>query len=50
MRDVARADDVDALELRPAGQVLEGQVLAGGAGEVGVDVEVGDEFHGREPR
>ena len=50
VRDVARPDDVDALELRPAGQVLEGQVAAGGARKMRVDVEVGDKFHGWEPR
>jgi hypothetical protein len=44
--DVAGADDLDALELGPFGQVLEGQVAAGGAREVGMDVEVGDEVHG----
>ena len=31
MRDVARADDVDAFALRPFGQILEGQVFASGA-------------------
>ena len=46
MRDVARADDVDAFALRPSGQVLEGQVFAGGAREMGMDVQIGDELHG----
>ena len=46
MGDIARADDVNPLELRPAGQVLEGQVLAGGARVMGVDVQIGYEFHG----
>ena len=48
MAEVARADDVDPLELRPAREVLEGQVRAGGAGEMRVDVEIGDEFHAGE--
>ncbi len=39
--DVPGADDVDAFALRPQGEVGEVQVLAGGPGEVGVDVEVG---------
>ena len=48
MGDVARPDDMDPLELRPARQVLEGQIRAGGAGKVRVDVEIGDEFHAGE--
>lgn len=39
--DVPGADDVDAFALGPLGEVLEVQVLAGGLGVVGVDVEVG---------
>ena len=46
MADVPGAEDVDAFALRPQGQVGEVQVLAGGPGEVGVDVEVGGEGHG----
>ena len=46
MGDVARPDDVNALELCPAGQVFKCQVRAGGAGKVRVDVEIGDESHG----
>ncbi len=46
MADVPSADDVDAFALRPQGQVGEVQVLAGGPGVVGMDVEVGGEVHG----
>ena len=48
MRDIARTDDMDALELRPARHVLEGQVWAGGTGKMGMDVEIGDKFHAGE--
>ena len=46
--NIAGSDDVDAFELRPAREVLEGQVRAGRAGKVRVDVEVGDKFHAGE--
>ena len=48
MRDVPRADDMDAFKLRPARQVLKGEVLARGAREVGMDVQIGDQAHRQE--
>jgi len=48
MGNVAGGHDGDALELRPASQVLEGQVPAGGAGEMGMDVEVSNYLHAAE--
>ena len=45
MGNIARADDLHPFQLRPFGQVFEGQILAGGAGIVGVEVEVGDQAH-----
>ena len=45
MRQVARADDADAFQLRPFMQVLKGQVAARSAGKVGVNVKIGDELH-----
>ena len=38
-------EEVDPLDLRPLPQMLEGQVLARGAGIVGVDVEIGGDEH-----
>ena len=38
MGDVARSDDMNPLELRPAREVFKGQVRAGRAGKVRVDV------------
>src|SRR5690606_4309185 len=46
VREVPRADHRDALELRPAREVLEVEVAAGGARVLRVDVQVGDEGHG----
>src|SRR5215469_4914563 len=43
MRKVARADDRDPLAKRPPGEMLEVAVPAAGAGEPGVDVQVGVE-------
>src|SRR5215469_8293902 len=43
MRKVARADDRDPLTKRPPGEMLEVAVPAAGAGEPGVDVQVGVE-------
>src|SRR5690606_26804950 len=49
VREVPRTHHCNALELRPAGEVLEVEVAAGGAGVLRVDVEVGDEGHARVP-
>jgi len=54
MRDVARSHNVDALLLGPNREVRDGEILAGGAGKMGMNVEIGDEFHenrlhGRQP-
>jgi hypothetical protein len=45
MREIAGANDGHALELRPFAEVLEIKLLAGGAGEVRVEVQVGDKLH-----
>ena len=45
MRQIARADDLHALQLRPFMQMLESQILTCGAGVMGMDVKIGDEFH-----
>jgi len=46
--DIARSHHADALELSPAGQVLEGQVLAGRPGKMGMNMEVRDDLHAAE--
>jgi len=43
---VAGAQEPNALAHRPAGQVLQVAVAAGGAGELGMDVKIGVEPHG----
>ena len=48
MGEVAGADDRDALELRPFPDAFGRHVLARCAGVMGMDVEVGDETHGRD--
>ncbi len=45
VRNIAAADDVHALELRPARKLFERQLFTGGAGKVRMDVQIGDEFH-----
>ena len=45
MGDVAGGHHLHPLELRPLPQVLQGQVAAGGAGVVRVEMDVGDQLH-----
>jgi hypothetical protein len=45
MRDVARAHDVQALASGPDGQVGDVQLLAGGSGIMGMNMEIGNQAH-----
>jgi hypothetical protein len=45
MREIAGAGDGHAFELRPFAEMLKIKLLAGGAGEMRVEMQVGDKLH-----